>query len=66
MGYVAGMKTLDLLALISRGHKEDGNLQLQCDICRNWSHFFCLRQTKHLIEVPKEDEMWFCPACNRC
>ena len=38
---------------------------IQCDICHNWSHFFCLRQTKHLLEVPKNDELWFCPQCNR-
>ena len=45
--------------------KDDEDIWLQCDICRDWSHFFCLRQTKHLLEIPKKEELWFCPRCNR-
>ena len=39
---------------------------IQCDICYYWSHLFCLRQSKHIIEMPKKDELWFRLGCNRC
>ena len=55
----------EMTGVIGKKNSSTDDEWLQCDICKDWSHIFCLQNSRYLLEVPKKDELWFCPDCKR-
>ena len=54
----------EMTGVIGKKNSSTDDEWLQCDICKDWSHIFCFRNSRYLLEVPK-NELWFCSGCNR-